>query len=115
LAELGESGTASHIDIKETATYRGLKAAVIILGVLIVLALATLVVGFVFRLGSRSAGRGESAAVFSPPPGARIVSMEVSGDRLILHLRTSTSEEIDIVDTESGRLVARLKLAPAVP
>jgi hypothetical protein len=114
LSEFSESATGTQIDIKQTATYRGLKAAVIILGILILLALATLVVGFVFKLGSRSAHRGEATA-FVPPPGASIVAMEVSGDRLVLHLHTASGDEVDIVDTESGKLVSRLKFAAPAP
>ena len=112
MAATGESVTGPQIgDVKQTAAYRGLRAAVIILGVLIALALGTLVVGFVFKLGSRSVVKGETA-VFEPPPGARIEAMAVSGDRLVLHLRTRQSEEVDIIDTESGHLISRLKFPP---
>ena len=112
MAEFGESGTGPQIDMKQTAAYRGLKAAVILLGVLIVIALGILVVGLAVKLGSGGASR-DTMPVFAPHAGAKLVSMETSDDRLILHLRSASSDEIDIVDTRNGRLVARLTFAPA--
>jgi hypothetical protein len=41
------------------------------------------------------------------PAGATLAQMEVQDDRLILHLRTPKGDEIDIIDTQSGRLVAK--------
>ena len=78
------------------------------LGVLIVIAFGALVVGFVMRLGG-SAHETPSVAPFTLAPGMRIESMEVSGDRLVLRLSGSAGEEIDIIDTETGRLVSRLR------
>jgi hypothetical protein len=85
--------------------YRGLLAVVIILGVLIVVGLGALVVGFVMRLGGHAPSHNQPSA-FVPPAGARVLSAEASGDRLVLRLRTPSQEEIDIVDTENGRLIA---------
>jgi hypothetical protein len=85
--------------------YRGMLAVVIILGVLIVVALGALVVGFAMRLGGHSPSHNQPSA-FVPPSGARIIAVETSGDHVVLHLRTTSGEEIDIVDTENGRLVA---------
>ncbi|HEY5049021.1 MAG TPA: hypothetical protein VII49_13480 [Rhizomicrobium sp.] len=98
--------------MKQSAAYRGLKAAVILLGVLIVIALGILVVGLAVKLGGRGASR-DTTPVFAPPSGAKLLSMETSEDRLILHVRSVSSDEIDIVDTRNGRLVARLAFAPA--
>jgi hypothetical protein len=36
----------------------------------------------------------------------------VSGDRLVVHLRGSFGDEIDIIDTQTGRLVAKLRAPP---
>ncbi len=49
--------------------------------------------------------------VFTLAPGAKIVSTEVQNDRLVLHIRNVQGDEIDIIDTESGRLVGQVKSA----
>ncbi len=88
-----------------------MKAVVIILGVLIVLAFGALIVGAGLKLAGhhRAADAGAIAAL---PPGARITTIETSGNRLILGLRTGEGDEVDIIDTDTGRLVARIKPAP---
>jgi hypothetical protein len=86
-----------------------LKAVVIGLGVLIVIALGLVVVGIVRKFSSAGAPTAVQSAVFSLPPGAVIVEMQSQSNRLILRLHTQTGDEIDIVDTEDGRLVARIK------
>lgn len=106
------SGTApANDDPKASATYRAMKAVVIILGVLIVLAFGALIVGAGLKLAGhhRAADAGAIAAL---PPGARITTIETSGNRLILGLRTGESDEVDIIDTDTSRLVARIKPAP---
>ena len=92
----------------EASSARMLKAVVIGLGVLIVIALAFVVVG-IARKFSGSAVPAPGAAVFALPPGARIVEMQSEPNRLILRVRGETGEEIDIVDTDDGHLVARIK------
>jgi hypothetical protein len=83
------------------------------LGVLIVIALGVLVVGLSMRLGGRGTPRNEtSPAQFKLAPGARVISVDVSGDRLVLRLKGSFGDEIDIVDMETGQLVAKLRSAP---
>lgn len=98
------------MDVKQTLAYRGLKASVIILGVLIVIALMVLVAGFAIKLGRHDPVR-DAVATFVPPPDAKFVSSQASGDRLVLHLRSHAGEEIDIIDTSDGRLVARIRFA----
>jgi hypothetical protein len=102
--------TAANDEVKQSAAYRGLKAVVIILGVLIVLGLGALITGLVLKFNGRG-GRGDNN-MFALPPGATIVSNEVSGSRLILRVKSDAGEEIDIVDTQDGRLVSRIKAAP---
>ena len=111
---MSQSVTGSTNDnVRQTATHRGLKAAVIILGVLIVAALAILIAGFAMRLGSRGLAREAGGfARVTLAPGAKLVSMDVSGDRLVLHVRTDAGDEIDIVDTETGGLIGQVKSAP---
>jgi len=92
---------------------RLLKAVVIGLGALIVIALAFVAFGMVAkfqRLGRPAAADAQSSSqVFSLPKGARIVEMQTASSRLILRLRTAQGEEIDVVDTEDGHLVARIR------
>ena len=98
--------------VERGPAYPFLLAAVILLGVLIVIALGVLVVGLSMRLGGHGSSRGDSAsAQFTLAPGARVVSTDVSGDRLVLRLKGSFGDEIDIIDLETGHLVAKLRSA----
>jgi hypothetical protein len=90
--------------------------AVILLGVLIVIALGVLVVGLVTRYSGRghpSATNG--AAEFTLAPDTRLVAMDVAADRLVLRLRGPAGDEIDIIDTQSGRLLAKIRSAVPPP
>jgi hypothetical protein len=102
-------------DPKATTTYRALKAVVIILGVLIVLALGALVVGGAMKLaGHHGSGQVAASAVAgSLPLGARIISLQADGDRLIVGVHAPGGDEVDIFDSETGRLVARIRPAQA--
>ena len=97
---------------KHSPAYRALLAAVILLGALIVIGLGVLVAGLAMKLGGHArVPPASSIAQFTLTPGARVVSVDVSGDRLVLRLRSPTGDEIDVIDTETGRLVAKLKSA----
>ncbi len=98
--------------------YRAAKFAVIVLSALIILALIGLVTGAVLKLSGRSThvlGGGQGGDAFALPPGARIVATETQPGRLIVHVRSPAGDEIDIVSTEDGRLVARIAAAPPSP
>jgi hypothetical protein len=101
-------------DPKELANYRFAKGAVIILGVLIVIALIALVLGFALRSPHRPAPPpppdAQAATHISLPPGAQVISMDVDHGRLILRMRNGAAEEIDIIDTGNGRLVSQIKV-----
>lgn len=103
---------ANSDDPRAAATYRAMKAVVIILGALIVVALIALVVGVGFKLAGRHGGASADGATAVLPPGAKITAIQTSGNRLILGLHASEGDEVDIVDTDTGRLVARIKAAP---
>jgi hypothetical protein len=111
LSDLAASGTGEPEDVKSTATYRGLKVAVILLGVLIAIAFAILVIGLGVKLAAH--GRPAPTAGFVLPPGAAITGTAVQNDRLIMRVKTLTGEEIDIVDTTNGHLVARIETTQA--
>jgi len=98
--------------VQRGAAYRFLLAAVILLGVLIVIALGVLVAGLSMRLGGHGTKSGaETPAQFTLAPGARVVSADVSGDRLVLRLKGGFGDEIDIIDMQNGRLIARMRSA----
>jgi len=117
LSDLSEPGIAPPASSeKSSAAYRGALAAVIFLGVLIVIAVGLLIVGLVMRFS----GGGHRAAPpvfvqFTLAPGNRLVSEDISGDRLVLRLRGPAGDEIDIIDIEDGRLVAKIRSAPPLP
>jgi hypothetical protein len=108
------------VDPKSTAGYRAAKLAVIVLSALIILALIGLVVGVVLKMTGRSthvlgSGAPASDAAFVLPVGARILSSETQPGRLVLHVRSGEGDEIDIVSTDDGHLVARIRSAPPSP
>lgn len=89
----------------------------IVLSALIILALIGLVVGAVMKLSGRSTHLigGGSGAAYTLPPGAKILSSETQPGRLILHVRSPLGEEIDIIDTDDGRLISQVRSAPPSP
>jgi hypothetical protein len=107
-------------DPKGTLGYRAAKLAVIVLSALIILALIGLVVGGILKLSGHPkavAGGGAASTVFTLPLGAKILSKDVQPGRLILQVRGPDGDEIDIVSTDDGHLIARIKAsaAPARP
>jgi flagellar basal body-associated protein FliL len=106
------SGTVpANDDPRNAPSYRAAKALVIILGVLIVLALIALIVGFVMRLtghGSATADAYASPQMYQLRTGAKITDMKVDSGHVILRIHTDQGEEIQIVDDESGRVVTRI-------
>lgn len=109
MSEFPETGvTPSSAPIKRTAAYRFLLAAVILLGVLIVIALGALVAGLATRLG-RHAPTESSPTETVLPPGTQVLSTEVSGDRLVMRLRGSGGDEIEVIDLRDGHVVAKFR------
>lgn len=87
---------------------------VIFLGLLIFLGLGAVVVGVTMKARGHGGGRSAPAALVVPAmaPGSQIESMQVSGERLVLRLKTPEGEEIDIIDLQDGRIVSRIRTAP---
>ena len=97
-------------DPQNSPALKAATIAVIILSSLIILALIALVVGAVMKLsGSGKKSTAQLASDFTLAPGSRIISMDSQPGRLILRIRTSTGEEIDILDTQNGHLVGQVK------
>ncbi|GIX11996.1 DUF6476 family protein [Elioraea sp.] len=86
---------------------RVLKAAVVIMGVLIVAGTVVLAVTIANRLGQRPpppevAGLGE-------PAGSRILGIAAAGDRLAVHVTGGGAEDrIVLVDPATHRVLGRL-------
>ena len=113
MSDLSEPGTALPAQPdKSSIAYRGALAAVIFLGVLIVIAVGVLIVGLVTHFSGAHKAAAPAFAEFTLAPGNRLVSEDVSGDRLVLRLRGPSGDEIDIIDTETGRLIAKIRSAP---
>ena len=68
-----------------------------------------LVVGGITRLGKKPSSYSGATATFQLPPGARIIDMQSQPGRLILRVRDSAGEEIDLLDTQDGHLVGQVK------
>jgi hypothetical protein len=105
--------TESPVDPKSTTSYRLALGAVITLGVLILIGVGLLVVGFVKGWGHHDAAAAEAAEAKKPlsmslAPGFRILSNDTQPGRLILHVRSDTEDEIDIIDLNDGRVVAQI-------
>ena len=102
-------------DPTKTTSYRLARAAVIILGVLLALAFVLLVVGLGWRMsGHKAAAESDAPSRFVLATGTRIVSTETQPGRLILRVRLPGGEEdIDIIDTETGKLVGQVKAPQA--
>lgn len=114
------SEATAPVDPKSTLSYRLALGAVIFLGVLILLGIAILVIGLV---------RGWNKPKAPPPltpaqqamekvrhsvdmtlnPGYRILSSDSQPGRLILHVRSDTSDEIYVIDLNDGHMVATIK------
>jgi flagellar basal body-associated protein FliL len=98
---------------------RALKILVIVLGVLLVAGTAALVWAVANRINhppAPSAPAAASASEVELPPGARIVSTEASGDRLIVRLSLSDgSEELLIFNLGNGARVATIRLRAKSP
>ena len=91
-----------------------LVVVVSILSVLILLALAALVAGGIRQFsGHRASGPVFTTSQLSTqlPAGAKITSIETSGNRVVIGLHTPQGDEVDIFDTDTGRPVARIKAA----
>ena len=106
MSELNESP----VDLKSTPTYRLGLAAVIGLGALIVIVLAVMIFGVAQGWGHRSTPATPKAKPISMTlaPGVRILSSDTQPGRLILRVRSDTVDEIWVINTDDGTIVARI-------
>lgn len=98
---------------------RALKIAVIVMGILLVGGFAFVLAAIVYQAskGAQSAaGWGSLPAAIETelpiPKDATITALALDGDRLALHLNSAAGPEIAVVDLKTGKLIARIRLAP---
>lgn len=97
---------------------RALKAAVIIMGVMIVAGTILLAVVVANRLSSRAAAPAAIEATLNQPAGTRIVGIAGAGERVAVHVTGGgLPDRILLVETLRGRVVGTLvpEALPAVP
>ena len=87
---------------------RALKAAVVLMGVLIVVGTTTLIVLLVTRVGSTTA---PADTVLDEPAGTRIAAASVGPDKLSVQLQGGGPDRVIIVDLRSGRRIGKVGLA----
>ena len=107
VSELNESP----VDPKSTPTYRLGLAAVIGLGAVIVIVLAVMVFGVTQGWGHKAeqpAPKPKAPVSLSLAPGVRILSSDTQPGRLILRVRSDTVDEIWVINTDDGSIVARI-------
>ena len=97
---------------------RGLMAAVIGMGIMIVAGVTVLVVVMVQRMSAPPAPNASAVVAAAPadilidePAGTRIATLSVSGDRVALQLAGGGPDRVVVVDTHAGRIIARTGLA----
>jgi hypothetical protein len=101
---------------RDTGLVRALKVLVIVLGVLLILGFFTIIARLVY-LAARSsppasapaAGTGVKATL-ELPAGANVRAIALSGDRLAVHYDAPSGAAIAVLDTASGRTLARIEL-----
>ena len=98
---------------KATLGYRLTLAAVIFFGVLIVIGVGVLVVGLTKGWGGSPAAPAAATAPKKPismtlAPGFTILSNDTQPGRLILHIRSTTQDEIVIIDLNDGHIIGQI-------
>lgn len=100
---------------------RALRAAVIVMGVLIVMGLVA-VIGRIVYLMARSPAQPSHATadlrsevVAQLPAGANVRNISLQGDRLAIHYDGTSGAGIIVVDLATGRPLSRVNLVPQPP
>lgn len=87
---------------------RMLKVAVVVMGVMIVVGVATLGYLIVSRAYVAPPNAGE--LVLDEPEGTRIMQSSLAGDRLALRMQGGGPDRVILVDTRTGRVAGRVAL-----
>ncbi len=88
---------------------RGLKVAVVAMGVLIVVGVVVLAATLMQRMSSVVGP--VASAVLDEPPGSRIAGISMTPDRLAVQLQGGGPDRVVILDTRTGRVLGRAVLA----
>jgi hypothetical protein len=88
---------------------RGLQAAVILMGVLIVVGVGVIGLTIVRRLGAPVPGA--VTLVLDEPAGTRMMSAAAAGDRLAVLLQGGGPDRVVLVDPHTGTVAGRVGLA----
>lgn len=90
---------------------RVLKALVIGLGILIVIGLTVMLVAIGRQVGGRSKGAAFDPAQFALPTGARVLEMDLDGDRLAVRLELGNGRQaIQLFDARTGAPLGTIAL-----
>jgi hypothetical protein len=95
-------------DPKSSATYRGAKAAVILLSVLLALAFVLVVVGIAMRMTGHTPGQSSAPGRYALPGGSKILSLQVAQNRLIMAVQTPTGNRVYIFSTDDGHEIGQI-------
>ncbi|MBA2127255.1 hypothetical protein DLM45_13630 [Hyphomicrobium methylovorum] len=113
--------------MREQRVQRNLKIVVILLGMLILLGLGAVIAkvtglatgrfGQSARPGVTTTIPASSAAAFNLeiPPGAKVVSISISGSRLAVYYEGGGEPGIAVIDIETGQRVVDVKPIGALP
>ena len=98
---------------------RLLKAAVTVMGVLLVLGTMVLVGAIIWKASrlpatTTAAGGGFETLDIAVPEGATVRSLAIDGDRMAVTVEAA-QDEIVIVDLSRGEVVGRIRLTPDGP
>ena len=100
----------------DSPSMRGMKYAVIGMGVVLVLGLATIIARIVYLTSRMDASPlPKSGNIMLPlPPGAQVDTMSLSGNRLALYYTGPGPADryVAILDLSTGRTLSRVRLAP---
>ena len=103
---------------------RSLKILVVFMGVLLVAGTAALVAAVIYRVNHRAAapqqaalpapaGRGFDRAVIDLPEGAKVLSVDGSGERLVIRVALAGGgEALILVDPRTGARLGTIELRP---
>jgi len=98
---------------------RVLKIAVIVMGILLVGGFAVVVAGVVYQASQLGDKKVQTPAPdvlpgvqteLAIPSGATVTAMALDGDRLALHLKSSTGPEVLVIDVPTGKVISRIRL-----
>lgn len=96
-----------------TENYRGLKTAVIVMGVLLVVGTIALIIGMVQKSGEIDEVFAKSGAprniALAPELAGRVVQMTQDGNRLSLLIERDGIQRVVVIDIASGALLATVQ------